>query len=277
MKNKFNIKATLEYDGTLFKGWQVQPGLRTVQGELEKTLRSILGHDATLYGSGRTDTGVHAVSQVANFHTDSKIKLEKLKGGVNSLTDPDMRVVDLEYVDAEFHARFSAISRSYFYLVGTDERSTSPFCRKYAWNINRRIDLRRLKRPLESLRGEYDFTNLSKRDPSRDNFKAIVNEARLKEWELGFIFEINANRFLPQMVRRIVGTLVAIGDGDVEPDSMDRLLETPGSPATKVYTAPPSGLFLAGVEYENTRATRSRKDKNESLKWDWRYLNEILH
>jgi len=277
VKRKYNIKVSLEYDGTLFRGWQIQPEQRTVQGELEGALERILGHPVTLYGAGRTDTGVHAVCQVANFYTDSEMDPEKLKGGINSLTGDDIRVMNLEHIGSDFHARFSAVSRLYYYLVGTDERSTSPFFRRYSWYINRRIEPNRMKPSLEILKGEHDFTNLSKNDPSRDNFRSIVHEARLKEWELGFIFEIRANRFLPQMVRRIVGTLVATGEGEADPDSIGTLLGTPAIPPAKVYTAPPRGLFLAGVEYDNFRNKPSSDKGEESLKWDWRYLHEILH
>jgi tRNA pseudouridine38-40 synthase len=265
MEKNNNIKATIEYDGTLFRGWQRQTDVRTVQGELEEALRKILGHPVTLYGSGRTDTGVHALCQVANFHARKRIGLRELLHGVNSLTGEDMRVLALEHVPDDFHARFSALSRKYIYLIGTGQETASPFFRRYLWQTSRKIESTRIERPLARLKGEHDFTNLSKRDPCREHYRAIVYETLLKEWKLGYILEIRANRFLPQMVRRIVGTLVAIASGEEDPDSFDRLLSEDTHSFEKVYLAPASGLFLAEVEYAGNHVMATIAGGEESL------------
>jgi tRNA pseudouridine38-40 synthase len=203
------------------------------------------------------------------------MELEKLRNSINSLTSDDIRVLSLQYVPLEFHARFSALSRTYHYLIGTDERSNSPFCRKYIWHISQNLDADLMKSQLGCVTGEYDFSNLSKNDPSRDNFMSVVRDVSLKKWELGLIFKIRANRFLPQMVRRIVGTLAAIGREEAPKDSIERLTRYPDKPPERVHMAPPTGLFLTEIEYEDN--CHGKCSEKESVKWDWRYLHEILH
>jgi len=273
METGINIKLEIEYDGTLFSGWQKQPVLRTVQGELEQALQRILRHPVTLFGSGRTDTGVHAICQTANFHTDNDYNLEKLRAGVNALTGDDVYIHRLRIAPPGFHARFSAVSRTYRYFIGGDRRSSSPFYRRYIWHMEGNLDSRLIEPSLVAMHGEHDFTNFSKNDPSRDNFKAVVYNTTWKKWDLGYIFEIRANRFLPRMVRRIVGQLVAAGRGEISRDATKELLDTPESPPAKVYTAPPTGLFLIDVEYENDRVNR----ENVSDISDWRFLHEVFY
>ncbi|MFQ6104399.1 MAG: tRNA pseudouridine(38-40) synthase TruA [Candidatus Glassbacteria bacterium] len=275
MESTYNIKAVIEYDGTLFHGWQKQQELRTVQGELEKALSRILQQTVSLNGSGRTDAGVHAICQVANFHTMKQVELRELCSGINSLIGEDIRVRSLEFVPEDFHARFSARSRTYQYLLGTDERCKAPFCSKYIWYVGKLFDRTSIERASESLLGEKNFVNLSKNDSERDNFISTVYDLQLRQWQLGYLFEVRANRFLPQMVRRIVGILVAIGKGDIPPETTEELTREDIASSThgRIQMAPAKGLFLTGVEYDNDQVG----SEAESAEWNWRYLNEILY
>jgi tRNA pseudouridine38-40 synthase len=269
-----NIKAVIEYDGTLFKGWQMQPGTRTVQGEISGALAQILGHPVILHGSGRTDTGVHALCQIANFRTHRVVDLGRLMDGVNSLVGDDVRVFSLETAHDRFHARYSAVSRTYRYLFGTDVRTLSPFLRNRAWYIGAECDSAALMTDCcRSLIGTRDFRNLSKRDPERRDYMTIIFDARLASWELGLVLEVRAKRFLPQMMKRIAGTLVAIGRGTAPPDFLASLLDQPERPPAKVHMAPACGLYLAAVAY----APGMNGLEEEITSDHWRSLHEILH
>jgi tRNA pseudouridine38-40 synthase len=273
MKTERNIKAVIEYDGTLFKGWQIQPGLRTVQGELRGAFERVLGHTVSLHGSGRTDLGVHATCQVANLRTESEPDLGRLRAGVNSLIGDDVRVRSLEVAQNDFHARYSAVSRTYRYVFGTNERTLSPFFKNYLWYIGGNCDAGLVSDSCRSLIGTKDWRNLSKRDPERRSYTATVFTANIVQWELGFVLEIRANRFLPQMARRIAGTLVAVGRGTTPADILPSLLENPERPAPRVYMAPAHGLYLARVEYAHSM----RGIEEEITSGNWRCLHEILH
>jgi tRNA pseudouridine38-40 synthase len=271
MVNTFNVRALIEYDGTDFRGWQIQPDQRTVQGELEGALKKVFQNSITLYGSGRTDAGVHAVSQVASFRIPNGVPLEPLRRSMNALTGDDVRVRRLDSVLPAFHARHSARSRIYRYLLGTDDRAGSPFFAKYVWNIGTIPSYETMSAACDSFVGARDFRHFSKSDPVRDDYRSVVDHLTLTRWELGFVVEIRANRFLPQMARRMVGQMVEIGRGETGPESVERIFTR--GPDRRVVVAPAHGLFLWRVDFDR----RWSGDENDYTTGTWRYLHEVLH
>ena len=241
------LKLILEYDGTDFSGWQIQPGRRTVQGELERTLAKLMGEKVAVIGSGRTDAGVHARGQVASFQTASQRSPEVILRALNAGGDRDIavrEVVDLGE-DSEFHARFSAKSRIYEYRI---IQGRSPLRRRYAWEVTYSLDLARMKQAAKCLVGKRDFTSFSSARAEAKTRICIVKNAGWHEEREGLVFRIEADRFLQAMVRSLVGTMVDIGRGRFKPNEMRRILMARDrSLAGK--TAPAHGLCLVQVNY----------------------------
>lgn len=242
-----NIRLTISYDGTDFAGWQRQKGDRSVQEELEKALATMHGHAVPTSGAGRTDSGVHAHGQVANFYTDiARIPAERFVPALNRLLPRDMRILEAADAPFDFHARFDARLRRYRYftLVGQGD----PWRLRYAHQLFRRPNVAVLNDMASKLLGETDFTSLSSaQDASLSRFRC-VHEASFR-WEGDFlVFQIAANAFLWRMVRSIVGTILYFeAEGRAGADmaaliaARDRRLAGP--------TAPARGLFLWNVEY----------------------------
>ncbi len=248
---------TIEYDGTDFYGWQYQPEKRTVQGEIEKALRQITGQDIGIVGAGRTDQGVHALGQVANFKTESTVHPEKFREALNSLTNDDIFVKELVEVPLDFHARFSAKSKIYQYQIAT---RFSPIKRRYYWPVEYRIDIEKIKKAIPYFIGEHDFKNISVNnsiDKPAKNEVPIAAETEVnticKIYDLSLttdcfdiIIKVEANRFLRKMMRGLIGFLVDVGRGRFNPeDSMQVFYEG----LKGIYFAPPQGLFLIEVKY----------------------------
>ncbi|NIQ37346.1 MAG: tRNA pseudouridine(38-40) synthase TruA [Proteobacteria bacterium] len=243
-----NIKLTLEYDGTGYHGWQIQPNSSTIQGVLEEKIGIITGQRITLIASGRTDAGVHALGQVANFRTESSIPLEALKRGVNSLLPDDIAIKRVDTVSDDFHARFSAKSKLYEYRIFNNP-VLSPMERNFSWHISQRLDLSKMQKAAEALLGTHDFSSF--RSAQTDNLNPVrsMMAVEIKKKKNHIVsFRLRANAFLKQMVRNIVGTLVDVGRGKIEPGEFRGILEA--RDRTKAgMTAPPNGLFLVEVEY----------------------------
>jgi tRNA pseudouridine38-40 synthase len=241
------LKLILEYDGTDFSGWQIQPGRRTVQGELEITLAKLLGEKVAVIGSGRTDAGVHARGQVASFQTASQRSPEVILRALNAGGDRDIavrEVVDLGE-DSEFHARFSAKSRIYEYRI---IQGRSPLRRRFAWEVTYPLDAAKMEQSSKSLVGKRDFTSFSSARAEAKTRICIVKNAGWNEEREGLVFRIEADRFLQAMVRSLVGTMVDIGRGRFKPTEMRRILAARDrSLAGK--TAPAHGLCLVQVNY----------------------------
>jgi tRNA pseudouridine38-40 synthase len=237
----------LEYDGTDFHGWQKQKGPKTVQGELEEKLGLILREEVRLVGAGRTDAGCHAARQVANFSTESSIPLEKLRSGANGLMRGGVVVKEIDEVPADFNARFSALSRTYRYLIATRETA---LWRNRAWVITRELDLDLMKEASEPLLGEHDYTGFSRSgERTEKNPICRVYRAEWKPWDLGPAFETEADRFMHGMVRAMVGSLVRVGTGDWPVDRVREILGGRDRCAAGA-AAPAHGLYLADVKYE---------------------------
>lgn len=243
-----NIKLTLEYDGTCYHGWQIQPNSRTIQGVLEEKIGVITGQRISLIASGRTDAGVHALGQVANFKTESSIPLEAIKRGVNSLLPDDIAIKRVDTVSDDFHARFSAKSKLYEYRIFNNP-VLSPIERNFSWHILQRLDLSKMQKAAEALLGTHDFSSF--RSAQTDNLNPVrsMMAVEIKKKKNHIVsLRMRANAFLKQMARNIVGTLVDVGRGKIEPEEFRGILEA--RDRTKAgMAAPPNGLFLVEVEY----------------------------
>ncbi|MBC7319328.1 tRNA pseudouridine(38-40) synthase TruA [bacterium] len=240
-----NIKLTIAYDGSSFFGFQIQPNVPTVQGILESALTEITKENIEVIGAGRTDTGVHAINQVINFRTNSKIPLEKIPTALNSLLPNSIIVKDAEEVSLDFHARFSARSRSYIYLV-YNAPYPSPFLRNYAWYIREKPDVGKILDVIDVFKGEKDFTSFSKSD-GEGTIRKIYDIA-LFERDPFIVFYIKANGFLRGMVRLIVRVLIDAGYGLIDRNGIESIINAKRRGMIKGI-APPYGLYLYKIEY----------------------------
>ncbi len=243
-----NIKLLIEYDGTNYLGWQVQPKGSTIQGTLEDKLGLLTGEPVRLFGSGRTDSGVHAFGQVAHFKTRSQMDVRTIQRALNSLLPPDIVIRKVEAVDEDFHARRHSKSKVYEYRI-LNRNLRSAFHREYAWYIPQKLNFTEMKRASQSLIGEHDFSAFrSVGSPTRTTVRRVVR-AEWKRGREGFIrFEIEANGFLKQMVRAIVGTLVEVGKDKMNSAGFRKILESKDRKKAGP-TAPARGLFLKEVKY----------------------------
>ncbi len=243
-----NIKLLIEYDGTNYLGWQVQAKGVTIQGVLEEKLAVLTREKVHLIGSGRTDAGAHALGQVANFKTRSALDVNTIQKALNSLLPADMVIREAEDVGEDFNARRSAISKVYQYRILNDP-IRSAFNRQYAWHIPQRLNLREMKRASQILIGEHDFSSFrSVGTPTKTAIRKILRAEWRRYRGRVLQLEIEANGFLKQMVRAIVGTLVEVGRGKIDVDEFRRILGSKDR-SHAGPTAPAHGLFLKEVRY----------------------------
>jgi len=243
-----NIKLLIEYDGTNYLGWQVQPKGPTIQGMLGDKIKLLTGESIQLFGSGRTDAGVHALGQVAHFKTQSRMDLCSMQRALNSLLPRDIVIQKIEEVEEGFHARKHAKSKIYEYRI-LNRSLRSAFHRGYVWHIPQKLDLMEMKKATQGLIGEHDFSAFRTVGSSTRTTVRRVIQSEWKRGRGGFIrFEIEANGFLKQMVRSIVGTLVEVGKGKINPEEFQKIL-TSKDRKKAGPTAPAHGLFLKEVKY----------------------------
>jgi len=243
-----NFKITIEYDGTRYHGWQRQKNDRTIQEEIEKAVLTITGQQVSLTGSGRTDAGVHAYAQVANFNCETKLGPQDLLGGLNSLTDEDIVITSCEEVKASFHARYDVKSKVYVYRI-FNSPNPAAILRQYAWHVRKKLDLEHMRSAIFHLIGSHDFKAFEGAGSPRSHTTRSVFEASLIEEEDSYLaFEIEADGFLRFMVRNIVGTLVNVGLDKISPGDFKRILESKDRDRAGA-TAPAHGLFLKKVSY----------------------------
>jgi tRNA pseudouridine38-40 synthase len=243
-----NIRLLLEYDGTRYHGWQRQADAATIQQTLEEALERLTGEKVALIGSGRTDAGVHARGQVANFRTESAIPLTAFHKGLNSLLPRDIVVLSATEAEPSFHARKSARAKTYEYLI-LNRGNRSPLNRHYAWWIAPPLDLTAMAGAAAVLPGEHDFAAF--RASGSDNINPVrrVLAASWRKEAGGWLtFTINATGFLRGMVRSLVGTMAEVGRGKAPATIMAELLES-GARHQAGPTAPPQGLYLVEVFY----------------------------
>ncbi len=259
-----NWKLTLTYDGTAYHGWQVQPGLETIQGTLQSALRRIFsqypGEMPLPQGSGRTDTGVHALGQVASFSLATPIPPQNLKRALNRTLPESIRILDAVPVAESFHARHSAVAKIYEYRIFRDE-FCPPFLARYVHPCRWPVDLNLMQEAARSVIGEHDFISLAASDPDIGHrlddtadglVKSTVRTIYASQWYERpgslLVYRVRGNGFLHHMVRNLVGTMLEIGRGQFPAGSMPRILAARVRSAAGP-TAPARGLFLDSVEY----------------------------
>ncbi len=241
-------KLIIEYNGKVYSGWQIQPDAVTVEGELEKAFSKILQQPIDLLGQGRTDAGVHANGQVAHVDLPDDVDMYKLLHGVNSIVGKDAYIKTYEKVDDEFHARFDALTRSYSYRVAKFPR---PLFNHISWYPGVLKDPTLCNECARMLLGEHDFSGFSKYNEENFTTLCTIETAMWSETNEAFVFEITANRFLRNMVRRLVGTSVAVAQGNYTVKDFKEMLNLEqGAKASK--TAPAKGLILEKVSYKKT-------------------------
>lgn len=242
------IKLTIEYDGTDFVGWQVQPTGRSVQEVLEGALGTLLKERVSATGAGRTDAGVHAAGQVVSFRTEKNLPMKAFVLGSNSLLPPDVAVLSAEEVEEGFHARHSARGKRYEYRI-SNRPTRSPLRRRNNWEIYRRLDADAMRRAAAWFLGEHDFSAFRAADcPARTTRRVMRRFDVVGEGGGDLLITVEATAFLKQMVRNLVGTLAEVGMGKRDPDSIPELLASRDRTLAGA-TAPPQGLTMAKVFY----------------------------
>ncbi len=239
-------KLTIEYDGSNFSGWQIQPNGRTVEEEIEKAFSQILQQPIDIIGQGRTDAGVHAKGQVAHVDLPEIENLQKLIFGVNGLVGDEIHLAGCEPVHMEFHSRFDAVSRNYEYRVLT---APSPLLRNHGWYAGRNLNRNVLDECARLLMGEHDFNGFSKFNEENYTTLCSVFESTWREEAGALVFSISANRFLRNMVRRLVGTMIEVAKGKTDKGQFRTILDHAHLQSNTV-TAPARGLVLMSVDYE---------------------------
>ena len=263
-----NIRLTLAYDGGNYVGWQVQPGGRSIQAALERAIEQLTGERVGVMAAGRTDSGVHALGQVANFPTSSRIPCEKIRRGLQNFLPADIVVREARDVPAEFHATYSAKRKRYRYVIHQSP-VRSPFLERYVWSRSEELDVERMQQAADCLFGTQDFRCFESHFPNKASSVRTVEEAKLFRtggWAVWnpcgleepqyvdagdgpFIcFEIVADGFLYNMVRAIVGTLIKVGNGKWSPADVRKIIDDQDR-ARAGETAPAQGLYLVNVDY----------------------------
>jgi len=248
-----NFKLTIQYDGTDFHGWQIQGEQRTVQGELTRALSLIEGAPVIVHGSGRTDAGVHAEGQVASVQLQKEITPIKLRAAINGNVGKDVRVMDISVVDDEFHARYSAVEKTYIYRIVNDV-VISPFLLRYAHQDARPFYIERMREQAKLFLGTHDWTAFSSAQSDSETKTRTITDLsvsrRIDERAGCSLIEISisANGFLRYMVRSIAGTLMAVGRGEMDRKLLERLING-GDRSLAAATAPACGLSLVSVKY----------------------------
>jgi tRNA pseudouridine38-40 synthase len=242
------LKLTLSYDGTRFVGWQRQAAGASIQGLLEDALERFEGSRVSVHGAGRTDAGVHALSQVASVRVACAHDTATLMRALNALLPDDIRVLAVEEREEHFHARFSARSKTYCYQI-RNAPIASPFERAYVWHLAEPLALAAMQHAAAQLVGRHDFAAFRSAGSEVSSTVRTVTRSVWRESSGLMTYEIAGDGFLRHMVRAIVGTLVEIGRGWREPAEIGSLLQG-GTRAAAGATAPPHGLFLAAVDYD---------------------------
>jgi len=239
------FRLHIEYEGTDYCGWQFQAGQRTIQGEIERALFVALKQKISVFGAGRTDSGVHARGQTAHFDFHQELAPGKIERSLNGILPRDIRIAELEQTDASFHARYSARLREYKYYI---TRKPSALLRKFSWFVSYPLDVKMMQACAQELLGKKNYKGFSRRDTEVINFDCTVDESKWSEQDDLLIFTIRADRFLYGMVRAIVGTLVDIGRGKRDKSALFKILISEDRQQAS-ESAPAKGLILDKVYY----------------------------
>ncbi len=243
-----NVKIIIEYDGTDYHGWQCQAELPTIQKTIEDAIRQITRENVKIAGSGRTDAGVHAIGQVANFFIETQMDPETLRKALNSTLPRDISIIKAQEVPDGFHAQFSSRSKVYEYRIFNRPHPPA-LQRNRVWHIQERLDTKKMREAAAYLEGTHDFSVFATADITVKTTVRKVKRVHVKKTCEGIILiEMEADGFLKRMVRMITGTLVETGKGKLTPEGFGQIL-TGGQKTKNVFTAPSSGLFLKKVIY----------------------------
>jgi len=246
-KDFYRFKVFIEYDGTRYSGWQKQENAKTIQGTLVKVANEIFGNNfVDLQGSGRTDSGVHALCQVAHLDVKTVLAPEIIRMKLNDLLPHDINIFEVEKTTQNFHARHDAKSRSYLYQIS--KRRTA-FGKNYVWWIKDKLDFKQMESTSKLFIGMHDFSSFSDDDPEEKSTKVLIDNIQLKEEGDLILIRITGSHFIWKMVRRIVGVLVEVGRRNKTEKDIINYLNVKSNEVAK-FTAPPSGLFLEKVLYE---------------------------
>lgn len=242
-----NIKLTIEYDGKEYNGWQKQPTKLNIQGSIEKAIQEITGEEVELNASGRTDAGVHALGQVANFKTNSNLPTEKFPVALNAKLKKSIVIQQAEEVEERFHARYNCMKKTYRYIINNSRQGTAIY-RGLEYHITQPLNKEAMKKALTFFEGEHDFSGFKASGTSSKSSVRIIYKAELKEEGDRLILELTGNGFLYNMVRIIAGTMVEVGLGKMKPEEMTEIIAScDRQKAGK--TLPPHGLYLVEVSY----------------------------
>lgn len=243
-----NVKIIIEYDGTDYHGWQCQADLPTVQKTIEDAIRKITRENVKITGSGRTDAGVHAIGQVANFFIETQMDTDTLRKALNSTLPRDISIIKAQEVPDGFHAQFSSRSKVYEYRIFNRPHPPA-LKRNRVWHIQEKLDTKKMREAAAYLEGTHDFSVFATADITVKTTVRTVKRVHVRKTREGIIsVEIEADGFLKRMVRMITGTLVQTGRGRLSPEGFGQILAE-GQKTKDVFTAPPSGLFLKKVIY----------------------------
>ncbi len=248
-----NLKLILSYDGSDFAGWQVQPDAQTVQGTLASAIGRITGEKVLPQGSGRTDAGVHALAQVATFVTESSVPTANFVKALNDVLPASVRVLGVDEVAADFHARHSARAKTYRYRIYR-AAICPPFLARYVWHYPFPLDEQGMTGAAKMIEGEHDFTSFAAVDPERGREGELASNVRRifsSFWERQgdeFVYTVKGSGFLHHMVRNLVGTFILVGKGTLKAEDLTRILEAHNRSAAGA-TTPASALYLVNVEY----------------------------
>jgi tRNA pseudouridine38-40 synthase len=244
------VKLTIAYDGTAYAGWQIQPGEPTIQGVLEHALERIVGRRNRITASGRTDAGVHALGQVVGFQADTTLTPRLLQRALNAQLPADVAVLEAAEVEAGFHPIRDTLSKRYRYVIHNGA-VRDVFARRYCWHISRPLDVAAMDEAAQCLLGTHDFRSFESSGAPRSDSRRTIYELTVLRADNGndkVVIEIEADGFLYNMARAIVGSLVEVGRGAQPPAWMSKVLESQDR-GRAGPTAPPEGLFLVKVKY----------------------------
>ena len=244
-----NIKLTIEYDGKDFNGWQSQPGKVSIQTEIEKAIHEITGEEVALIASGRTDAGVHALGQVANFHTNTKIEISKIPYAINSKLPNSIVVKDAVEVDERFHARYNCKLKTYRYIINNNE-FPSALNRYREFHLPYKLNYADMEKAIKYFEGEHDFKAFkSSGGNAKKTTVRTLTDCNIKKEDGRIYIELTGNGFLYNMVRIISGTILDVGLGKIKADDIPEIINS-GIRERAGRTLPPHGLYLVKVNYE---------------------------
>ena len=243
-----NIKLTIEYDGKDFNGWQKQPNKLNIQGTIEQAIKIVTGEEVDLMASGRTDAGVHAFGQVANFKTNSQISIEKLPLAINSQLKNSIVIKEAEEVNERFHSRYNAKRKTYRYIINNSKCGTAIY-RNLEYSYPFKLDAEKMKQASKYFEGEHDFKAFKSSGTSSKNSVRTIYKAIVKQEGEKIIIELTGNGFLYNMVRIISGTLLDVGLGKIQPEEIPEMIESKDRQRAG-KTLPAHGLYLVEVKYD---------------------------